>query len=318
MQKTQNPLGASVHAPMENTPGTMPTEGKYKDAVLGERGATVPPEHVSSAGQIGLAQQIIPKICSVADGVSMILDANGFKIAKDVIDLFSNITRYVRHVLSKSEQPPNPEQSSKLKQLFTAYFYNIEKKEIVFKKLASAVSSMCKVILGFAPQLTHLRVLSKIFPHVSLVLDTIELLLNYKNFTKDGLTIKNISKIVAATSYHLISSAAFTMAGGVGVIGIGILVGGLFAFFNLIASEGMKDIALIIQPMDKLLLKNELTEKLTKNVYQLFETASLDQEEIQHKSNCARIIYLSAIGLKLCVSAAHTIIKFISDSRKIP
>ncbi|MDR1173713.1 MAG: hypothetical protein LBK24_02885, partial [Puniceicoccales bacterium] len=39
---------------------------------------------------------------------------------------------------------------------------------------------------------------------------------------------------------------------------------------------------------------------------------------IQHKSNCARIIYLSAIGLKLCVSAAHTIIKFISDSRKIP
>ncbi|MDR1232702.1 MAG: hypothetical protein LBJ75_00320, partial [Puniceicoccales bacterium] len=223
-----------------------------------------------------------------------------------------------RHVLSKSEQPPNPEQSSKLKQLFTAYFYNIEKKEIVFKKLASAVSSMCKVILGFAPQLTRLQALSKIFPHVSLVLDILELASNYKNFTKDGFTLKNMGKIALALSYHIISCATFTMAGGLGVIGAGILIEGLLEFFNLLASGGMKGLALIIQPTDKLLFGNKLTEKLTKNVYQLFKTASLDREEIQHKSNCARIIYLSAIGLKLCVSAAHTIIKFISDSRKIP
>jgi hypothetical protein len=264
--------------------------------------------HIANTAQkeriLKLVQQIISKVCTLADGASMFLDANGFKTTKDIIDTFSNITRFI---FPKSDS-------------IMAHFYDVEKKgdveekKIVFKRLISTTSSTCKVILKFAPQLTRLQTLSKIFPYVSLILDILELGLNYKNFTKDGLTIKNVSKIAAAVSYHIISCATFVIAGSSGVIGASILVGTLFVFFNRLAGEGMKDVALIVQPFDKLFLSNKITDNVSSFIGSICSDRDISDRDISHQ----RSMYLSLIGLNLCYSAASAIVKLIRDSRETP
>jgi hypothetical protein len=249
-----------------------------------------------------LARQVIAKICSFADGVSLVLDANGFEITKNILDALSNITRFL---LPKSDHPR------------WKHIYGVEKKDdgekidLVFKRLIVALSSTCKVLFKLAPQLTRLQAPLKLLPHVSLVLDIIELGLNYKNFTKDGLTAKNVSKIAAALCYHAVSSATFAVAGGSGVIlALGFAIH-LAMYFSWLVDEGMKDTALIMQPIDKLWLSKWLVKK----VYSFCESAYLDHS-FQYQVNWGRMICLSVIGLNLCRSAASAVVKLIRDSRK--
>ncbi|MDR1457424.1 MAG: hypothetical protein LBI47_01030 [Puniceicoccales bacterium] len=266
-----------------------------------------------------LVQQIIPKICTLADGASMVLGVNGFKITKDIFDTFSNAMRFTLHIIvTRRTLSESPEQLSKLKQLLLSYFYNVEKKEIVFKRLLSAMSSTCKIILRLAPQLTRLQALSKVFPHISLILDIIGLGLNHEKFTKGGFTKENVLKIVAALSYHVISCAAFVIAGSSGGIFACVLLSQLVIFFNWLAAGGMKDITLIGQPLDKLLLNNKLTDSVCSFIKFICPNQNVTDKDISRQSS----IYLSVIGLRLCYSATSEIVKaireFIRDSRETP
>jgi hypothetical protein len=192
LQKIQSLLDPNARISRENTHGVIPTREKYKDSTLNKRHTGFPKGCVFNAAQKKkireLEQQIITKICSFADGISLILDANGFETTKNILDVFSNIARYICNVLGESEQ------SQKLKQLFKAYICNVgtEKTDVVLKRLVASISSTCKIVLKLAPHLIRLQTLLKLFPHVSLLLDITEVLLNYKNFTKDGLTAKNV------------------------------------------------------------------------------------------------------------------------------
>ncbi|MDR0742007.1 MAG: hypothetical protein LBE98_00905 [Puniceicoccales bacterium] len=296
-QKVRNPLGAGVYIPKRNTHGTIPTEKKCKDADLNERHTGHVPSPAQREKIFKLTQQVIAKTCSFADGVSLILDANGFETTKNVLDALSNAVRFV---LPRSGHP------------IGKYFYNVEKKEIVFKRLILSISSTCKIVVKLAPQLIRLQALSKLFPHISLILDLAELGLNYKNFTKDGLTTKNALKIAVALCYHAISCATFAIAGASGTIFACVFAARLAIFFSSLVDEGMKDTALIMQPIDKLWFN----KKLAKNVYSLYESACLDPGGFQHQTDWGRMICLSVIGLNLCKSAASAVVKLIRNSRE--
>ncbi|MDR2776986.1 MAG: hypothetical protein LBB17_03010 [Puniceicoccales bacterium] len=318
-QEVQNSSGAGVHVSKKGVHRTMPAKEKCKDSALNRRHIVFPQGYVFNAAQKEkirkLAQQIIAKTCSFADGISLILDANGFETTKNILDAFSNITRYICNVLGESEQSPKPEQSQKLKQLFKAYICNvgIEKTDVVFKRLVLSISSTCKIVLKLAPQLIRLQTLSKVFPHVSLLLDITEMVLNYKNFTKDGLTTKNVLKIAAAMCYHIISCATFAAVGSVGAISACVLAIQLAMFFSYLTDEGMRDVALVMQPIDRLWFN----KKVAKKVYLLYESACLDKDRFQYQTDLGKMICLSVMGLNLCRFAVSAIIKLIRDSQEI-
>ncbi|MDR1528654.1 MAG: hypothetical protein LBS22_03675 [Puniceicoccales bacterium] len=292
--KASNPSGIGTRI-SGNARGEILTEEKCESADLNKR-------RIASSV---LTRQVIAKICSFADGVSLVLDANGFEITKNVLDALSNAVRFL---LPKSDHP------------LWKHIYGVEKKDdgekidLVFKRLIVALSSTCKVILKLVPQLTRLQAPLKLLPHVSLILDIIELGLNYKNFTKDGLTAKNVSKIAAALCYHAVSCATFVVAGGSGVILPTVLAISLAVGFSLLVEEGMKDTALIMQPIDKLWLNKWFVKK----VYSFYEFTCLDQNSFQHQADWGRMICLSVIGLNLCRSAASAVVKLIRDSQEIP
>jgi Na+-transporting NADH:ubiquinone oxidoreductase subunit NqrD len=242
-----------------------------------------------------IVQQIIPKICSFADGISLALDANGFKITKDILDTFSNAVRFIVHIIVTRRTSPEANRS------FKDYFYkvekkdNVEKKEIIFKRLVMAAASACKVLSKLMPTLTCLQALSKLLPYVSLSLDIIELGFNYETFIKDGFTRENVLKIVAALSYHAISCAAFVMASS-GVIFACVLLTQLGKFFNLLVAGGMKDAALIVQPLDKLLFSNKLADNVCSFIESIWSDQNIADEDISQQITS----YLSLIGFQLC------------------
>jgi hypothetical protein len=320
-QRVSNPLSSSTRVSEENIQVERSVEGDLKSerSNLSERNVVSPTEHVANTAQkeriSKLVQQIIPKIWTLANGISMILDAKGFKLAKDIINLLSNITQYIQYVLLLRDPS---EQLSKLKQLFKACFYNGERKEIIFKRLILIMSSTCKIILRLAPQLPCLQVLSKSLPQVSSLLDVMSLVFNYEKFTEGGFTKKNVLKIVAALSYHIISSATFVIASSMGVIPACVLMIALVKFFNWLAAGGMKDVALIVQPLDKLLLSNKLTDNVCSFIRSICPNEKITDEDIsQQESN-----YSLVIGLRLCISTASEIIEtigeFIKNSRETP
>ncbi|MDR1232701.1 MAG: hypothetical protein LBJ75_00315 [Puniceicoccales bacterium] len=311
-RKIQNPCDVGVYIPGKNTRRAISTKNKCKDAAS-------PPEYVSNTEQkeqaFKLTQRTIQNICNFSDGVSMILDANGFEIAKNILDTLSNITRFILHIIvTRRTQHASPVCDRSC----MAYLYNVEKTndvektEIVFKRLILSASSMCKGILRLAPQLTCLRVLSEVFPHVSLVLDILELAFNYKNFTKDGFTLKNIGKIALALSYHIISCAIFAMVGSAGAMFACVYAIHLVASFNWLVDAGMKGTALVVQPIDKLWLNKKVAE----NIYPIYRPAGLDWEDFQRNTSWGRTICISLLGLNLCWFAASTIIKLIGNSQE--
>ncbi|MDR1528656.1 MAG: hypothetical protein LBS22_03690 [Puniceicoccales bacterium] len=302
--KTQSSPGVGVYIPRNNVPGVISNEEKYKDADLNERHIVPFQGYIPDIAQrekiCKLMQQVIAKICGFTDGVSLVLDAWGFKTTKDILDALSNITRFV---LPKSDRS------------LRAYFYDGAKKEIVFKRLIVVLSSTCKVILKLAPQLTRLQALSKLFPHVSLILGILELGLNYEQFTKDGLTAKNVSKIAAALCYHAVSCATFAVAGGSGaILALGLAIR-LTMYFSWLLDEGMKDTSLIMQPIDRLWFKNKISENIC-SLFSSIRLATFDPGGFQCKSDDVRTIYLTLIGLKLCYSTASAIVTLIRDSQK--
>ncbi|MDR1173712.1 MAG: hypothetical protein LBK24_02880 [Puniceicoccales bacterium] len=313
-RKIQNPCDVGVYIPGKNTPRAISTKNKCKDAAL-------PPEYVSNTEQkeqaFKLTQRTIQNICNFSDGVSMILDANGFEIAKSILDTLSNITRFILHIIVRRRMQ---HASPACGRSCMAYLYNVEKTndvektEIVFKRLILSASSMCKGILRLAPQLIHLQVLSKVFPHVSLVLDILELAFNYKNFTKDGFSLKNMGKIALALSYHVSSCATFAMVGSAGAMFACIYAVHLVMFLNWLGDEGMKSPALVVQPIDKLWFNRKVAE----NIYPLYRPAGLDWDDFRRNTNRGRMICISLLGLNLCWFAASTIIKLIGDSQKTP
>ncbi|MDR2629098.1 MAG: hypothetical protein LBC30_03870, partial [Puniceicoccales bacterium] len=168
VQNEQGSPTTKTRISRKNASVAIATEEKSNNFNLNERHIVSPQGYVPNTAQregiCELTQQIITKICSLADGMSLILDAGGFEITKNILDLLSNITRFL---LPKSNHS------------FKAYIYNVrtEKTDIVFKRLILAISSTCKVILRFAPQ--HLQIPLKLLPQVSLLLDVTEVLINY-------------------------------------------------------------------------------------------------------------------------------------------
>ncbi|MDR2603665.1 MAG: hypothetical protein LBC11_03885, partial [Puniceicoccales bacterium] len=316
-QKVQNSLGSSARISKREE---ISVEERYKTDLLNKRDVVSPMGHVFNTAQMErifkLVRQVAAKIYALIGGVSKILEANGyngFKAIKDTIDLLSNITQYVQYILLL----PKPKQLSELKQFLVACFYDAKTKEIVFEKLFSAISLICKATFKFTSQTACLQAVSKSFPYVDLLLGVMKLALNHEKYTQDGFTQENVLKVVDALSYHIISCAVFTIAAGSGGISAYALTTLLVVFLNRLATKGMRDIALIGQPIDKLLFGN----KIANSVYSLVKSIHPFQNVTDESISRQRSIYLTKIGLKTCYSAVLEIIKIIRefrDSREIP
>lgn len=267
-----------------------------------------------------LVQEVIAKICSFVDGVSMILDAWGFKIAKDILDTLVNAVRFILHIIATGcMQRTLPKGNRSLK----AYFCKKEEKDglerqnIVIRRLVMFAASACQLIVRLAPELTYPRVLLKPFLWIGLILEIAELLSICKgSITGDlGQTIKNMLKIVVALSYSVISCAIFAMASTLGstpLLPIALL-GALFMFFSWLAAGGMKDPALILQSVDKIFLKYKLVNSIFSFIRSIYSDRNITDEGISRQ----RSLYLTGVGLKMCYSAASAIIKFVKDSQEI-
>ncbi|MDR1457425.1 MAG: hypothetical protein LBI47_01035 [Puniceicoccales bacterium] len=303
----------------------------------------------------------ITEICRFAVGMSLILKTNGFKITSNILEALSEITRFILHIIiTRRTQHALPECDRSCK----AYFYDAEKQDIVFKKLIVFLASASKAFLEIVPQLVRLQVLPKLLPYFSLFLDFTELMLklvlNYKKLTENGLTSESVFKIAAALVaplYHIASCVVFMIASSIGGTFACILLINLAIVFYWLVEEGMKDTALFMQPLDKLLLNGKIANELAKSIHSsigptdesikniallmqpfdkfLFNNrianklaenfcsfikpisfihGILSQEVFQQRSNDARKLYLSVIGLNVCMGTILRRKKVTKDS----
>jgi hypothetical protein len=265
-----------------------------------------------------------------ADGTSLILDGlstslgaknfNGvegiLKIAKDVIDIASNAARFASHIVITRCTLPERDRS------FMSYFYkvekkgNVEKKEIIFKRLVRTLASTCKVILWFVPQF---QMWLKLPQYLSLFLNVAEIFLNRKNiFTENGKFFSrgNILKILLTLSYHVISCIALATIGSIVGIYWGSVLSSLFTavscvvglgmlaeFFNWLTKRGMVDTIISLQQIDKLLFNNNIANSISEFIKTLFSRDILDENAFKCSSTNVRGLYIMLLGFNLCCSA---------------
>jgi hypothetical protein len=296
-------------------------------------------------------------MCTFADGASLILDGVStmfgtmdffeifkpageiVKVVKDVIDAVANCIRYGSHIhgLTLAKHAPS----------FKDYFYKVEKKdevenevektEIVFKRLTKTLASTCKVILWFAPHFGWL----KIPQYISLGLGVTEIFFNRKNiFTENGKIFsgENMLKTILTLSYHVISCVIFSAMAVViatyscpqiFIISLGIpmtlgLVIKLVELFNWLVKKGMLDAILSLPQIDKLIFDNSIATKIP-NITKFFipkvlffgpedpPYRKIDLDKIwEHNFDMgvsfSRGIYLVSLGFQLCISAASELI----------
>jgi hypothetical protein len=335
-----------------------------------------PPEHAPGVVQkeriwegISKHAKKIIEICHFVVGMVLILKTNDFKIIGDTLEALSDFTRFMLHIIAtRRTQRALPECDRSLK----AYFYDAEKQDIVFKKLIMSLASASKVLLRIAPQLVRLQTLSKLLPHFNLFfkyfglffpylslffqhfglfLDFAELMLklvlNHKKLTENGFNSESVFKIAAALVaplYHIASYVVFMIAGSIGGTFACILLVTLAIVFYWLVEEGMKDTALFMQPLDKLLFNNKIANEWAKSIYSSigltdksiegtalsmlpldkllfnnkianwlaenfcsfikpisFINGILSQEIFQRRANDAKKLYLSVIGLNICI-----------------
>ncbi|MDR1233248.1 MAG: hypothetical protein LBJ75_03250 [Puniceicoccales bacterium] len=261
------------------------------------------------------------------------------KIASNINDMVANFTRYRSYAgtlrISRQYDPS-------IKHSFLDHFYKVEKKtkdgvevemtEVISKRLVRTAASMGKMILGIA-KLVPILPIAPLFQmvleapqYLSLFLDVVEVACNWRNFTEKGeiFTSDNIEKIASALCYHVISCVTFAtsplpgllvLANAYGVVGfLGItLTAYLMAkaavklgdFFDSLVEKGMKDTALVMQPIDKLLLNNKIstvlsTDSLFPNSSNFFINGLISGKET---STFVRGLYLALLGIKLCILA---------------
>jgi hypothetical protein len=85
-----------------------------------------------------------------------------------------------------------------------------------------------------------------------------------------------------------------------------------------LAEEGMKDVALLMQTFDKLVFDNKIANEFAKSIHSFIGLLELSEEVFRQRSNDARKLYLSVIGLKVCMGIILRWVKVPESTNENP